>query len=432
MTTATVKLWGTPIGYVSMDHGERFARFEYDPDFAQAGIEVAPIVMPVAPRRIHQFRDLEARAFHGLPGLLADSLPDRYGNRLIDVWLARTGRTPEQFHAVDRLCYTGKRGMGALEFEPSTGLDALVDRRLEIGELVELASLAFARQGALEARLDGEQGDEALLDILSVGTSAGGARAKAVIAFDPATREVRSGQLDLPAGFEHWLIKFDGVSFSGDWGIADPKGYGLLEYSYSQIARQCGITMSECRILSENGRHHFMTRRFDREGGQKRFVQTFAALRHFDYYESGAYSYEQLFQTMKLLNVPPAAMEQQFRRVLFNVVGCNQDDHVKNFAFVMDRAGRWDLSPAYDLCHAEGPGFTRQHQLRINGRTGGFTRVDLARLAEHAGLPRGRERRLLEEVVAAFSGWRRLADDLGVPRPLVQHVESTLRLDWEV
>jgi serine/threonine-protein kinase HipA len=431
VTTATIRLWGTPIGYVSMDHGERFARFEYDPDFVAAGIEVAPLQMPVVARRIYQFRELDPRAFRGLPGLLADSLPDKYGNRLIDVWLARTGRTPEQFHAVDRLCYTGTRGMGALEFEPSTGAAELADRRLEVAELVELASMAFAEKNKLQAHLDAEHGEQALLDILSVGTSAGGARAKAVIAFDPRTKEVRSGQTLLPEGFEHWLIKFDGVAFSGDWGIADPKGYGLLEYCYSQIARACGITMTECRLLQENGRSHFMTRRFDRdERGGKRFVQTFAALAHFDYFETGHYSYEQLFLTMKQLHVPPAAMEQQFRRVVFNLVGCNQDDHVKNFAFVMDRRGNWDITPAYDLCHAEGSTFTSQHQLSIHGKTRDFTKDDLAYLADYAGLPRRRELVVLEEVLAAFAGWGELAESLAVPKPLAQHVARTLRTAW--
>jgi serine/threonine-protein kinase HipA len=431
MTTATVKLWGTPIGYVSMDQGERFARFEYDPNFAAAGIELAPLVMPVVPGRIYQFPELQPRSFYGLPGLLADSLPDRYGNRLIDVWLARTGKTREQFHAVDRLCYTGKRGMGALEFEPATTSGELVDRPLAVQQLVELASMAFASKDALRTELSGELGEQAMLDILSVGTSAGGARAKAVIAFHPETMAVRSGQASLPPGFEHWLIKFDGVEFSGDWGVADPAGYGLLEYSYSQVARACGITMMECRLLRENGRSHFMTRRFDRSNdGDKKFVQTFAALAHFDYFESGLYSYEQLFMAMKQLRVPQASMDQQFRRVVFNLVGCNQDDHVKNFAFVMDRQGQWDLSPAYDLCHAEGSDFTQKHQLSIQGKTSGFTKSDLKQLAEYAGLPRGRDKLVLEQVLAAFSDWPRQAEELGVPEPLVRHVKRTLRLSW--
>lgn len=431
MTVATVKLWGSAIGYVSMDHGERFARFEYDPDFARSGVELAPIVMPLVAGRIYQFPDLHPRAFHGLPGLLADSLPDRYGHRLIDAWLARSGRTRDQFNAVDRLCYLGTRGMGALEFEPAMVMDQLAGRSLEVAELVELASIAFADKATLDTKLAGDDGEKAMLDILSVGTSAGGARAKAVIAFHPQTLAIRSGQLPLTDGFEHWLIKFDGVKFNGDWGVADPMGFGLLEYSYSQIAKACGITMMECRLLHENGRHHFMTRRFDRDdGGGKRFVQTFAAVAHYDYYESGLHSYEQLFLTMKQLGMPMAAMDQQLRRVIFNLVGCNQDDHVKNTAFQMDRRGQWDLTPAYDLCHAEGSDFTRNHQLSIHGKTNGFTRDDLKHLASYAGLPRGRDKLILEEVLAAFAQWRELAVDLGLPEALLRHVLRTLRLDW--
>ncbi len=431
MSTATVRLWGTTIGYVSMETGETYARFEYDPDFAKAGIELAPLVMPVVPRRIYQFQDLRRHSFHGLPGLLADSLPDRYGNKLIDVWLARTGRTSEQFNAVDRLCYTGARGMGALEFEPSIDVGDAHDRPLEVQQLVELASLAFASKQTLDTELSGEQGDQALLDILSVGTSAGGARAKAVIAFDPKTKRVRSGQAELPAGFEHWLIKFDGVEFNGDWGVSDPAGYGLLEYSYSQVAKQCGIDMMDCALLAENGRSHFMTKRFDRDAeGNKKFVQTLGAIAHFDYYESGYYSYEQLFMTMKQLGMSGAAMEQQFRRVLFNLVGCNQDDHVKNFAFMMDREGAWSLAPAYDLCHAEGSDFTRYHQLSINGKTTDFTLKDLRHLAEYASLPRSSEKHILEQVLSAFSTWPAKSEALGLPSPLVEHVERTLRMDW--
>ncbi len=431
MTTATVKLWGTAIGYVSMDRDERFARFEFDPEFAAAGIELAPLTMPVKAHRLYQFPGLPARSFHGLPGLLADSLPDRYGNSLIDVWLARTGRDAREFNAVDRLCATGVRGMGALEFEPSTGLVDQPGKALEIAELVELASLAFARKEALDTQLTRDGGEEALLDILRVGASAGGARAKAVIAYNPITKEVRSGQLQLPPEFEHWLIKFDGVEFNGDWGVADPAGYGVLEYSYSEIAQQCGIEMAECVLLEENGRRHFMTRRFDREpSGGKRFMQSFGAAAHLDYYESGRHSYEQLFLAMKQLGVPQPEMEQQFRRVVFNLVGCNQDDHVKNFAFMMDRRGQWTLSPAYDLCHSEGSDFTRNHQLSIGGKTNGFDRADLKALAEYADLPRSRDKQILSEVCDAFACWEGLATDLGVPKALQDHVLRTLRLNW--
>ena len=313
MTTATVKLWGTDIGYVAMDVDERFARFEYEPAFEDFGVEPAPLMMPVRAKRVYQFRDLHQRSFHGLPGLIADSLPDKFGHGLINVWLARKGLKPEEFNAVDRLCYTGQRGMGALEFEPSERPDMPEGKLLDIQDLTQLASLAFTKKEALDTKLTESGGEEALLDILSVGTSAGGARAKAVIAFEPKTKQVRSGQLNLPTGFEHWLIKFDGVEFSGDWGVADPSGYGLLEYSYYLMAQACGIDMMESRVFSEGGRNHFMTRRFDRDSnGRKKFTQTFAALMHFDYYESGMYSYEQLFMLMKQLNYQRVLLRNSF------------------------------------------------------------------------------------------------------------------------
>ena len=429
MTTATVKLWGTTIGYVAMENNETFARFEYDPEFIALDVELAPIMMPAQARRIYQFPDLHPRSFHGLPGLIADSLPDKYGQRLIDIWLAQTGHKPEEFNAVDRLCYTGRRGMGALEFEPSNRPDLPGDKLLEIEDLTKLASMAFASKETLDAKFTKAGGEQALLDILTVGTSAGGARAKAVIAFNPETQQVRSGQIDLPAGFEHWLIKFDGVAFSGDWGVADPSGYGLLEYSYYLMAKKCGIDMMESRIFSESGRNHFMTRRFDRgDDGSKKFVQTFAALAHYDYFESGHHSYEQLFMLMKQLDLPKSEFEEQFRRIVFNLVACNQDDHVKNFAFMMDRDGKWALTPAYDLCHAQGSAFTRNHQLSINSKTSGFEQADLKHLADYIGLPRGREKKILERTQDAFSGWHQIAKELEIPQSLQRHVLTTLRM----
>ncbi|MCY4051301.1 MAG: HipA domain-containing protein [Gammaproteobacteria bacterium] len=266
--------------------------------------------------------------------------------------------------------------------------------------------------------------------MLNVGTSAGGARAKAVIAYNPKTQEVRSGELNLPTNFEHWLIKFDGVAFSGNWGVADPSGYGKLEYSYYQVAKACGITMMKSQLFSENGRNHFMTRRFDRMDSGKIFVQTFAALSHFDYFESDVYSYEQLFMTMRELEISQADIEEQFRRVVFNLVGCNRDDHVKNFGFMMDRRGNWHITPAYDLCHAEGSDFTRFHQLSINGKTSDHTLEDVKHLARYARLPRNREKIVLEQTVDAFSNWYQLAKELDIPRPLQNYVRHTLRLKW--
>lgn len=395
------------------------------------GVEVAPVQMPVVAHNIYQFRGLERRTFHGMPGLLADSLPDKFGNSLINVWLASKGRSADNFNAVDRLCYTGQRGMGALEFKPASYAAKERDEELQVSELTELASMAFARSESMDAKLSQDVDDEGLLNILAVGTSAGGARAKAVIAFNPKTKQVRSGQLNLKEGFEHWLIKFDGVQFNGDWGVADPAGYGLLEYSYYEMAKACGIDMMECRLFKENGRNHFMTRRFDRDKrGWKKFVQTFGALAHFDYYESGHYSYEQLFQLMKKLEMPTQMMEEQFRRVVFNLVGCNQDDHVKNFSFMMDRDGEWSLSPAYDLCHSEGSDFTRNHQLRLAGKVNDFTRSDLNELASYAGLKRSAYKQILEQTTDVFSRWEAKAAELGVPKGIQAHVQRTLRLNW--
>jgi len=430
MTTATVTLWGTPIGYVSMDTNEQFARFEYDPQFAESGIELAPVVMPLGPGII-RFPELERRSFYGLPGLLADSLPDKYGHGLINAWLDRTGQNKSEFNAVDRLCYVGQRAMGALEFHPATGNSRDENKELQIQELVELASIAFMSKSSLDTKLGEEGSDQGLMDILSVGASAGGARAKAVIAYNEETGSVRSGQMSLPPGYEHWLVKFDGVEFSGDWGIADPAGYGLLEYSYYKIATACGISMNECRVLSENSRNHFMTRRFDRSvSGSKLFMQTFAALQHFDYYQSQIYSYEQLIMMMKKMNMDMSMIEQQVRRIVFNLVACNQDDHVKNFSFIMDRSGKWKPSPAYDLCHSEGSDFTRHHQLTLNGKSNDFDLKDLKHLESFTGLPRGTVKRMLERSCDQFASWKGLAVELGIPQPLRQHVLRTIRLKW--
>ena len=431
MTTATVRLWGTTIGYASMGHDETFARFEYDPAFVEMGIDLAPLMMPAKVGKIYRFPELHPRAFHGLPGLLSDSLPDKYGNRLIDVWLAQTGRSATEFNAVDRLCYAGMRGMGALEFEPASARHEGDSKELQVHDLVELASIAFASKKSLDVKLGETNSGEGLLDILSVGASVGGARAKAVIAYNEKTKTIRSGQLDLASGYEYWLIKFDGVRYSGDWGIADPAGYGLLEYSYYQMAKECGIDMMECRLLSENRRHHFMTRRFDRSNdGEKYFVQTLAALKHFDYFETGAYSYEQIIMMMRQLKMPMDAIEQQLRRTIFNLVGCNQDDHVKNFGFMMDRQGVWSLTPAYDLCHSEGSEFTKTHQLSLNGKLKNFEMTDLKHLEEYAGLPRNFHKRVLEKTLDAFAGWESVAKDLEIPSQLQKHVLSTLRMNW--
>lgn len=430
-TLAEVRLWGRTIGAVVLEEGERVASFEYDRDFALSGIQVAPVHMPLpgGRRQVYRFPDLPRQTFHGLPGMLADALPDRFGNALIDAWLASQGRAPESFDAVERLCYVGRRGMGALEFEPVIGPRATGSQRVDVEALVRLASRVLTQRGDFQASLN----HEGLRDILRVGTSAGGARAKAVIAWNRRTGEVRSGQLDVEPGFEHWLLKFDGVSGNRDRELADPQGYGQVEYAYYLMALDAGITMSECRLLEEGGRHHFMTRRFDRTpDGDRLHMQSLCALAHYDYNAAGAYSYEQALQLIRRLGLPMADIEQQFRRMAFNIVARNQDDHTKNIAFLMDRAGRWSLAPAFDLTYSYNPdgAWTSSHQMTLNGRQDGFTREDFRACARLAAMKRGRADRILDEVVETVVRWSGFADRAGVPSSWRDAIQRQHRLDW--
>jgi len=427
---ARVKLWGRVIGAVSLSEGDSVASFQYDPDFAQSGIQVSPIVMRLS-SQVYRFPALSPQAFHGLPGLLADSLPDKFGNALIDAWLAREGRTPASFSAVERLCYTGTRGLGALEFSPVLGPRNQKPSEIRIDALVELASEVLANRNALAGDLKEVGSEKTLKDILRVGTSAGGARAKAVIAWNPATQEVRSGQVRAGEGFEYWLLKFDGVRANRDKELDDPSGYGAIEYAYHLLARTAGIEMTECRLLEEHGRRHFMTRRFDRlPGGEKLHLQSLGALAHYDYNAAGAYSYEQALMVMRQLELPIEQIEQQFRRMLFNVVARNQDDHVKNISFLMDRTGAWSLAPAYDVCYSYNPRgqWTAAHQMTINGKRDGFTREDFAACAKVAFLKKGRSDTLLEEVCAAVARWPEFAAAARVPEAEMQAIRMTHRL----
>jgi serine/threonine-protein kinase HipA len=429
---AEIRLWGRTIGAVLLEDGEDIAIFQYTPEFAAGGIEIAPLTMPLR-REPYSFPALDYDTFKGLPGLLADSLPDRYGNALINTWLARQGRKPESASAVERLCYMGIRGMGALEFAPSKGPDPTEDEDIQVAELVELASAVLSERDGLEASLAAGEEEGGLLEILSVGMSAGGARAKAMIAWEPETNRVRSGQVGAPPGFEHWLLKFDGVSADSDReGLAGPRGYGAIEYAYSEMARAAGIEMAPTRLFEENGRRHFMTRRFDRPTGDaKLHMQSLGGLQHFDFNLDGAYSYEQALLTIRELGLPMEAVEQQFRRMAFNVVARNQDDHVKNIAFLMGRGGAWSLSPAYDLTYAYNPDrrWTRRHQMSLNGKRDGFEREDFVRCGELLSMKRGRAATILDEVAAAVREWPRFAADARVADEQIERVERAHRLD---
>ena len=432
MTFAEVRLWGRSIGAVSMADARAHASFQYDPLFAQSGIEVAPLTMPLD-RRVYTFPALAVGTFHGLPGLLADSLPDRFGQALIDAWLATQGRTPESFDAVERLCYVGTRGMGALEFAPSTGPRSRRAGAIHVDALVQLASEVLSRRRDLQTTFAESHRAQAMKDILRVGTSAGGARAKAVIAWNPATNEVRSGQMPAGPGFEYWLLKLDGVTGNKDKELDDPAGYGAIEFAYSLMARASGITMTECRLMAESGRRHFMTRRFDRlPGGGKLHMQSLGALAHFDYNVPGAHSYEQALLTIRRLGLPAGAVEELFRRMAFNIVARNQDDHVKNIAFLMDRDGRWALAPAFDVIYSYNPvgAWTATHQMTMNGKRDGFTMADFRACGRTALLTRGRAEAIVDQVIGAATRWSEFADEAEVPADRRNEIARHLRLSF--
>ena len=429
-TLAEVRLWGRTIGAVSLEAGDQVAAFEYDAAFARSGIQVSPLAMPLS-SRLYRFPDLALNTFHGLPGLLADSLPDKFGNALIDSWLASQGRAPDSMNAVERLCYTGRRGMGALEFRPMTGPVARKASPIEIDRLVALASEVLTQRTQLATAFDKSGEEHAMRDILRVGTSAGGARAKAVIAWNPGTNEVRSGQVEAGEGFEYWLLKFDGVSGNRDKELEDPKGYGAIEYAYHLMAKDAGIRMMPCRLLEENGRRHFMTKRFDRlDSGEKLHMQSLCALAHYDYNMPGAYSYEQALQAIRRLGLPMRDIEEQFRRMAFNIIARNQDDHVKNIAFLMDKAGEWSLSPAFDVTYSYNPQglWTANHQMTMNARRDGFALDDFRACAKSASMKRGRAEAIVGEVSEAVRRWPEYAGIAGVDADWRSHIGSNLRL----
>ncbi len=429
-SVAEVKLWGRTIGAVALTDGSETATFEYDPRFVQSGIEISPLMMPLS-RQLYSFPSLAKQTFHGLPGMLADSLPDKFGNALINAWLSAQGRTPESFNAVERLCYTGPRGMGALEYAPAIGPISKKASQIQINRLVELASEVLSHRNNLSVSFSTRGSEAALKEILRVGTSAGGARAKAIIAWNPVTNEVRSGQVKADPGFEQWLLKFDGVSGNRDKKLEDPRGYGAIEYAYYLMATAAGISMSECRILEENGRRHFMTRRFDRTpDGQKIHMQSLGALAHFDYNLAGAYSYEQALMVIRQLGLPMAATEEMFRRMVFNIAARNQDDHVKNIAFLMDKSGAWSLAPAFDVTYSYHPSgaWTSTHQMTMNGKRDDFELDDFRECAKTSSMKRGRAESIIKEVRNVVKNWPDYAEKAGVSDEWIIAVRGSLRL----
>ena len=420
---AKVNMFGLPVGIFRWDESYQVVRFEYESSFVGRGLEPSPLMMPVREGRVYSFPTLDRETFKGLPGLLADALPDTYGRALFDRWLALTGRTSS--NPIETLCYLGKRCMGALEFEPAMDLKSDPHTKFEIDSLVHVAKEALAEKSLFDSNMNNNK-KQAMAEILRLGTSAGGQRAKAIIAYNKTTGEVRSGQVDAPEGFEYYLIKLDGVS--GKVGFKATENHGRLEYSFYKLAQICGIEMSECSLIEENGRAHFLTKRFDRKDRKKIHMQTLCGIAHFDYHLHRAYSYEQAFNVMRALRLPYSAAQEMFRRMVFNVVVRNQDDHTKNISFLMGEDGIWHLSPAYDMGYAYNPkgGWTATHQMSINGKFDNITRNDLLAFAYQNNIKDASV--IIDEICEAAARWPEIAKDSEVPSAMIDVIVSRMLL----
>lgn len=422
-SAAQVLLWNQVIGYVAWDERRDMGVFQYEDTFVRSGLDISPITMPISrgSKVKYFFPQLNPKTYYKLPGLLSDALPDKFGHRLIDVWLAQTGRPASAFNPVDRLCYTGARAMGALEFLPPVR-DSLEDAvPVDLEKLLNIANEITSERKDFSAKLEDPN---AITDVLRVGTSAGGARAKAVIAINDETGHILSGQCGVPDGYTHTLLKFDGAD---DLELGKTKEFGRIEYAYYLMAQQAGIAMMSSRLLEEGGRAHFMTERFDRIGNDKVHMQTLCGLAHYDFNAAGYYSYEQAFAAMRTLRLPMDEQAQLFRRMVFNVLARNQDDHTKNISFLMDRDGNWTLSPAYDMTYAHNPAgqWTNMHQMSLNGKRDGFTLQDLVEVGDNIGLrdPRGH----IEAVGSAIRQWSAFAGKAGLRQETVDEIRRNFR-----
>lgn len=420
---AIVKMFGNPIGVFRWDSRYDIVQFEYNKDFIGRGLEPSPLMMPVQSGRIYSFGDIGRETFKGLPGLLADSLPDTYGRALFDRWLTLTGRTSSNI--VETLCFLGKRCMGALEFEPAIDVDYNLDSKIAIDSLVEVAREALLNKENFGVNINDDK-KAAIAEILQLGTSAGGQRAKAIIAYNKTTGEVRSGQTDVPDGFDYYIIKLDGVSATT--GFRETENYGRLEYSFYKLVKACGIDMSECSLIEENGRAHFLTKRFDRENGKKVHMQTLCGIAHYDYRLHRAYSYEQAFNVMRALKLPYSQAQEMFRRMVFNVIVRNQDDHTKNISFLMGEDGVWRLSPAYDMGYSYNPngGWTATHQMSINGKFDDITRKDLLECGAKNNIKNASL--IIDEVCEIASQWPTIAKECDVPQSMIDDIKANMIL----
>lgn len=428
-----VKLWGELVGSLVWNEALNCAAFEYDLNFKKKSWPISPLVMKVPNRgsQVFQFPQNKGNCFEGLPGLIADSLPDKFGTQIINEYFAAKGLPTDNITPLDRLCYVGTRAMGALEFEPARDLDVLNESSLlQINELTYLAEEIFNKRAKFKANL--KEQSKALNDILRIGTSAGGAKPKAIIAFNENTQEIRSGQVKAPDGFTYWLLKFDGVSYSEHDSITDiPMGIGNVEFAYHKMAMESGIQMNECRLLEDGERHHFMTKRFDRkDNGDKIHMQTLAAIKHLD--RDQRHSYEELFEVARKLGLGDGDARELFRRMAFNVLALNNDDHTKNFSFLMDKDGIWKLAPAYDLCYANNPNskWINKHQMSVNQKQANITTDDLRTVAKLQGV-RGFEEDI-QRIQSAISRWPKIAKKCGVRKNHIDEIQKAMDLQRDL
>ena len=426
---AEIKIWGKLAGAIRWDDAQQLGYFQYAPQFIENGWELSPIKMPLDQgSRIYSFPELRKGrnetedTFKGLPGLLADALPDKYGNKLINTWLAQQGRAENSMNPVEKLCFIGTRGMGALEFEPAQIKSGTYSFSLELNSLVDVAKKILNERETFLTNLN--KGEEkAMMEILKIGTSAGGARPKAVIAYNPKTNEIKSGQGNVPKGFEHWLLKLDGVS--GEQ-FGESLGWGRVEYAYYLMAIDCGIEMSKSQLLEENGRSHFMTKRFDRDANTKHHIQTLCGLQHYDFNDMYGYSYEQVFQTMRLLQLTYPEAEQMFRRMVFNVLATNYDDHTKNFSFLLKKDQSWHLAPAYDLCFSFDPNnhWVNKQTLSVNGKRLNITKDDLMTIAKDNNIKKGEK--IIDTINAVVKSWNSYAEHVNLRSDLKERIGKSL------
>lgn len=428
---AEIKLWGELVGAVRWDAQQQLGFFQFDPNFIKKGWDLSPIKMPIANGSvIYSFPELRKGrnetedTFKGLPGLLSDALPDKYGNRLINIWLAQQGRPDNSMNPVEQLCFIGTRGMGALEFEPAQMKTSKNTFSLELDSLIEVAKKMLSQREDFLTNIDKEH-KKAMQEILKIGTSAGGARPKAVIAYNPKTKDIRSGQGNVPKGFEHWLLKLDGVS---DAQFGESLGWGRVEYAYYLMAKDCGIDISECQLLEENNRAHFMTKRFDRDGNTKHHIQSLCGLQHYDFNDMDGYSYEQVFQTMRLLRLTYPEAEEMFRRMVFNVLATNYDDHTKNFSFLLKQNEKWTLSPAYDLCFSfdETNHWVNKQTLSVNGKRLNITKKDLMTIAKDNNIKKGEQ--IITEINSVVKSWKEYAKKAKVRSDLTERIHTNLNI----